>query len=83
MKLLRALQERVVYRVGDSKPEKVDIRIVAATNRVLEEEIKGGRFREDLYYRLNVVNIWLPPLRERGDDVSSSRRRSSRNTPTR
>ncbi len=69
VKLLRALQERVIYRVGDSKPEKVDIRIVAATNRVLEEEIRGGRFREDLYYRLNVVNLWLPPLRDRGDDV--------------
>jgi transcriptional regulator with GAF, ATPase, and Fis domain len=69
VKLLRALQERVVYRVGDSKPEKVDIRIVAATNRVLEDEIKANRFREDLYYRLNVVNIFLPPLRERGDDV--------------
>ena len=69
VKLLRALQERVIYRVGDSKPEKVDIRIVAATNRVLEEEIRCGRFREDLYYRLNVVNLWLPPLRERGDDV--------------
>ncbi len=69
VKLLRALQERVVFRVGDSKPEKVDIRVVAATNRVLEDEIRGGRFREDLYYRLNVVNIYLPPLRERGDDV--------------
>ena len=69
VKLLRALQERIVFRVGDSKPEKVDIRIVAATNRVLEEEIRAGRFREDLYYRLNVVNVWLPPLRERGDDV--------------
>jgi transcriptional regulator with GAF, ATPase, and Fis domain len=69
VKLLRALQERVVYRVGDSKPEKVDIRVVAATNRNLDEEIRAGRFREDLYYRLNVVNIWLPPLRERGDDV--------------
>jgi transcriptional regulator with GAF, ATPase, and Fis domain len=69
VKLLRALQERVVFRVGDSKPEKVDIRIVAATNRVLEDEIRAGRFREDLYYRLNVVNIFLPPLRERGDDV--------------
>ncbi len=69
VKLLRALQERVVFRVGDSKPEKVDIRIVAATNRILEEEIRGGRFREDLYYRLNVVNIYLPPLRDRADDV--------------
>jgi transcriptional regulator with GAF, ATPase, and Fis domain len=69
VKLLRALQERIVFRVGDSKPEKVDIRVVAATNRVLEEEIRAGRFREDLYYRLNVVNIYLPALRERGDDV--------------
>ncbi len=69
VKLLRALQERVVYRVGDGKPEKVDIRIIAATNRVLEEEIRSGRFREDLYYRLNVVNIYCPALRDRGDDV--------------
>ncbi len=69
VKLLRALQERVVVRVGDSKPEKVDIRVVAATNRNLEEEIRAGNFREDLYYRLNVVNLWLPPLRDRGDDV--------------
>jgi transcriptional regulator with PAS, ATPase and Fis domain len=69
VKLLRALQERVVYRVGDSRPEKVDIRVVAATNRVLEHEIEAGRFREDLYYRLNVVNVYLPPLRDRGDDV--------------
>ncbi len=69
VKLLRAIQERVVYRVGDSKPEKCDIRIVAATNRNLESMIKTGEFREDLYYRLNVVNLWLPPLRDRGEDT--------------
>ncbi len=69
VKLLRALQEHVVYRVGDSRPEKVDIRVVAATNRILDEEIRENRFREDLYYRLNVVNLWMPPLRERGEDV--------------
>ncbi len=69
VKLLRAIQERVVYRVGDSKPEKCDIRIIAATNRNLEAMIKTGEFREDLYYRLNVVNLWLPPLRERGEDT--------------
>ncbi len=69
VKLLRAIQERVVYRVGDSKPERCDIRIVCATHRNLDEMIREGSFREDLYYRLNVVNLWLPPLRERGDDV--------------
>jgi transcriptional regulator with GAF, ATPase, and Fis domain len=69
VKLLRAIQERIVFRVGDSRPERCDIRIVAATNRNLEEMIKTGEFREDLYYRLNVVNLWLPPLRDRGDDV--------------
>jgi transcriptional regulator with GAF, ATPase, and Fis domain len=69
VKLLRALQERIVTKVGDSKPERVDIRVIAATNRDLEEEIKKGSFREDLFYRLNVVNVYLPPLRERGDDI--------------
>ncbi|MGE0869413.1 MAG: sigma 54-interacting transcriptional regulator [Kofleriaceae bacterium] len=69
VKLLRAIQEKVVFRVGDTRPETCDIRIVAATNRELEKEIVAGRFREDLYYRLNVVNVELPPLRARGDDV--------------
>jgi transcriptional regulator with GAF, ATPase, and Fis domain len=69
VKLLRAIQERIIIRVGDTRPETVDIRIVAATNRNLEGEIQAGRFREDLYYRLNVVNIHLPPLRDRQEDV--------------
>jgi transcriptional regulator with GAF, ATPase, and Fis domain len=69
VKLLRALQEKVVYKVGDHRPEPVDIRVVAATNRVLEEEIPKGTFREDLYYRLNVVTLQLPPLRDRGEDL--------------
>ncbi|MFL5271862.1 MAG: sigma 54-interacting transcriptional regulator [Anaeromyxobacteraceae bacterium] len=69
VKLLRALQERTVTKVGDTRAEVVDLRVVAATNRVLEEEIRAGRFREDLYYRLNVISIGLPPLRDRGDDV--------------
>ncbi|MGJ8714350.1 MAG: sigma-54-dependent transcriptional regulator [Maribacter stanieri] len=69
-KLLRALQEKEITRIGSQKVEKVDIRIIAATNADLREEIKNNTFREDLYYRLTVVEINVPPLRERKSDIS-------------
>ncbi len=68
-KLLRVLEEREVLRVGSSKPVSVDIKITAATNVALEEAVRNGKFREDLYYRINVAEIRIPPLRERGDDI--------------
>jgi DNA-binding NtrC family response regulator len=68
-KLLRFLEERTFRRVGGSVDVHVDVRVVAATNRVLEEEVKQGRFRQDLYYRLNVVPILIPPLRQRAADI--------------
>ena len=68
-KLLRAIQEREIDRVGSSKPVKVDVRILATSNRVMEDEVSRGNFREDLYFRLNVMNLRLPPLAERPQDI--------------
>jgi DNA-binding NtrC family response regulator len=69
VKLLRVLQERKFERVGGEEPIEVDVRVLAATNKNLEEEVKAGRFREDLYFRLNGIHIEVPPLRERKDDI--------------
>jgi len=69
MKLLRALQEREILRVGGIEPIPVSFRLIAASNRSLEEEVQAGRFRQDLFYRLNVVVISVPPLRDRKEDI--------------
>ena len=69
VKLLRVLQENEVRMIGDSKSMKIDVRVIAATAKDLEEEVKKGAFREDLFFRLNVLNLHVPPLRERVDDI--------------
>ena len=68
--LLRALEERAIYRLGDGRSRPADVRLVASTNRNLKQEVAGGRFRSDLYFRIGAVKIVIPPLRERGDDVA-------------
>jgi DNA-binding NtrC family response regulator len=68
-KILRAIEERAVTPIGAAKPTQVDVRIIAATNRMLKKEVDDGHFREDLYYRLNVIHLHVPPLRERRDDI--------------
>ena len=69
VKLLRVLEEKIIERVGDHRPIAIDVRIITATNRDLKKLVDQGTFREDFYYRINVVPIWIPPLRERTDDI--------------
>ena len=83
VKLLRVLQEREIRRVGDTKPRPIDVRLMAATHRDLEQEVAHGRFREDLYYRLNVIDLHIPPLRDRPEDLRTLADAFLRHTATR
>ncbi|MFN7342410.1 MAG: sigma 54-interacting transcriptional regulator, partial [bacterium] len=69
VKLLRAISERTIERVGSNSPIKVDVRVITATNRNLRQMVDAGKFREDLYFRLNVVSLHMPTLRERPEDI--------------
>ncbi|HZE75525.1 MAG TPA: sigma-54 dependent transcriptional regulator [Gemmatimonadales bacterium] len=82
VKLLRVLESRSFFRVGGTQPIKVDVRVIAATNRELKDRVALGEFRDDLYYRLNVLNIYLPPLRERREDIPLLVRRFTREFAT-
>jgi transcriptional regulator of acetoin/glycerol metabolism len=81
VKLLRVLQERRIRRVGGTGERAVDVRVLTATARDLVDEVRAGRFREDLFYRINVVQIHVPPLRTRPEDIPPSPRTSSSATP--
>ena len=83
VKLLRVVQEREVVRLGERKPRSVDLRLIAATNRALGDDVEQGRFRRDLYYRLNVIHLHIPPLRERLDEVLGLARELLAETGTR